>query len=608
MDSLSSPITVATSNQGSNNKDVKGKGKLIILPPDWSSDEEDELRSSCSDDESEGGLAKKRNSSQLTEKEAKKNAMKRLRKARRDKTTKAPYISPAKKKARLDGKSAKASPVKYDSEIDELASQQSMKSERFSLGKMPWESDSDDEDNPRKKVSEPIYEEKVKATNEFDDLPPALPPPEKVWTRKARPPSRRDLFDASQRPDPPKQSSPPPARTRDDPNELPDLVLPSSANMKTSDPPSTPQDRELEARCRSPTIEELPKLDVGHSDEVSPGDSDLAHLSEPKNSAENIVKSDIESAQQPEKTPELHYAVPEPDYCGDTSYGDGDLSLEFEDMELAAMRPFFTPEPEPEQPPPVGLPLGPSATAELDALIADAEFEAAQEAARQAEEESAMAEEAIQSSSTSLNAPGKIEANMPTKQLIRDQMSSSTMPSPKQENMVKDPVQIAQISKTTTTSNLPDAKGKGKARQDSADSPLVKGHREEVTQIEDSDQELWHDFDDIMPLEDEVVPRQSSNKGSRRDMFSPDVPAISKVPGSSSASSARAGGSSSKLPSSEEESQPCSFCGMIVRIDFHLSLQDHALKLNPTVSHKLAPNACRSLPSCPRGSSRKSRG
>lgn len=631
-DSSSSPITVTSKRAPPVNKDVEKKKKNsqkkkipeILLPPDFSSSEEDELAEN-SDDETLSELDKKQKSSQFTEKERKKIAMKRLKRARKDRGDKQVFHSPvfkSKLKSVVDkkgkGKDKAILSVKreYDSEIDELASQQS---NNAALAPMPWESDAEDELAPTQNAEkEPVYQDKPAVQKVFDDLPPPLPQPELQWKRKARPPSRRDLFNATQQPAAAESSTrsfPDDAAESDE--ELPDLTHRSSAKSRSSQnrQPSTPQAVPNYERRRSATIVELNSPPRPLTSEVSPA------LRKSSQSASAKRFNDVPDPNGGER----HSLTPEPKektiqdlppattlsenlYWNDTSFDSTDFAMadyghggRLADVEHA--EPFW---PAQNVHLNVARLAGPPASAGLEALIAESMQQAAQpqkEAAQAAAESARIAQEAAEAGKQAVEAgkqilaPEKIQEALPEPDPVQDKSKST----PAVEGTPKGsqpPASshagrgvITKISSSAKRANEAaafmqspsirssqavlgkDPKGKGRAIED-----IVREiqHRPEITQVDDSEDEPWSDFDEleltqvrtrIQPPQRAAglsVPSKSSTPSVRKKLTSPDLPAIPVAASNGKTASSASRKSSSKAPSSEEESQACSYCGNIV--------------------------------------------
>lgn len=631
-DSSSSPITVTSkralpvNTDGEKKKKNSQKKKIpdILLPPDFSSSEDDELAQN-SDDETLSELDRKQKSSQLTEKERKKIAMKRLKRARKDKGDKEVFHSPvyksklqsvSDKKGKGKEKAVVSVKREYDSEIDELASQQS---NNAALAPMPWESDAEDElESTQKAEKEPVYQDEPVVKKVFEDLPPPLPQPELQWKRKARPPSRRDLFNATQQPAVAQSSATSfPDDAADSDEELPDLTHRSSAKSRSSQnsQPSTPQAAPNKERPRSATIVELNSPPRPLTAEVSPA---LRKSSQPASAKRSNDVPEPNGGERHSLTPEriektiqdLPPATTLSDnlYWNDASFDSADVAMadyghggKLADVEHA--EPFW---PAPNVHLNVARLAGPPASAGLEALIAESMQQAAQAqkaAARAAAESARIAQEAVEAGKQAVgaekqaSAPEKIQEMLPEPDPVQDKSRSTPVVEgtpkgsrrpvsshagrgvipkiPSSAKRANEPAAFMQSPSIRHSQAASDKDPKGKGRAIEGTVPDVQ-HRPEITQIDDSDEEPWSDFGEleltqvrtqIQPPQRATgppVPNKSSTPSIRRKLPSPDLPAIPVAASNGKTTSSASRKSSSKAPSSEEESQACSYCGNIV--------------------------------------------
>lgn len=597
--SSGSPITVTSKRAQSKNKTIKtdkdstAKKKKTISrlpsPPDSSSDEEDELAQSTDDEESLSELERKQKSSQLTEKERKKIAMKRLKKARKEKGEKEVYYSPVIKsklnhvKDKGKGKE-KAVPVKVeceDSEIDELASQQSLHSNHGSVGRMPWESGSEDEASSADVPHEPVYNDEPAVKQVFQDLPPPLPQPELQWKRKARPPSRRYLFDATQQPTMRRKSpSSPMQKGCDSDDDLPDLIPRSSAKSKSSQSrhPSTPVLRAFSECPQSATFNDMhspPRSGLmpeaafqkprGLSDKKPP-----VETSAPSQQVDDTFQSPPRNhASQQRKPPPTDFT--DGSYWGDISFATADFAIVDQEAERRTLRPFFTPEP--EELPTAALVAGPSNIPDLEALIAgsmeqaaEAETKAAKAVVKSSEKQSSadwIVDDRCHASTPKGSQPPPVESE--PGRVVIPKVSSSA-------KRVAGSAVFADSPSARTSQNplVRDIKGKGRAIENSASQAQKLSA---TKQVEDIEEEEWSDFDELELTQARPAHQQPKQLAApMRPVaavspagLSPDrdpPPPYAAIVRDPALSNSRE--SSSKAPSSEEESQACSYCGNIV--------------------------------------------
>lgn len=588
--SSSSPITETARKISGNNSRLK-----VLSPPKWSSEEEDELQGrsdSDSDDDDTDELERKQKSSQLTERERKKIAMKRLKKARRDKGEKLSYFSPVYK-SKLTAKSAKKPVLRRsdsDSEFDELATQVPA-SDVDTVAPMPWESDAEDEKVAVKLPQEPVYEEKASLKVSDDDLPPPLPQPERVWTRKARPPSRRDLFDATQRPAARRVSPSPPFRPcEESDDDLPELIPRSSSNVHRSQTSgSTPRHDVSDTEPSSTTLNGLASPGglsrrnlMNGSPSTITDPSLLARPGSPIRESKDAVEEEMQAAVAAHESHELKPAagLDELPYWEDNSFMEGDYSINDEDMDMANLQPFFTPSPprkEPPQPiagpsksdgvpPALKLPAprpDPDSHPDQDMaeLIADAEREA------EAEQETwpSQPQEELPPSNVHKEATS---ASATPQSAIVPKFSSSAKRARNARGVENSPSLFRSASRPLTG----DVKGKGRAVYEDEDEGVVRHENQHALRTK-AEPESEDDFSDFDELELTQVSKNQGGKTSitkssppnRRD-DSPMQLAASTSANRRTMNPSPARPSSSKLPSSEEESQACPFCGNIVSI------------------------------------------
>lgn len=239
-------FTSTRSSSSSSSSATRRKSHVITLPfspPSSDTDEEeiDQLQASneagSSTDTLKGGSNDdSSSSSELDEKEKKRRAMNRLRKARKAKEEKLPFVSPLTSlriKSRAKGKAREKERDDYDesygyggygSQFDELSSNPNHRRNSVSpqrqqtmIPPMPWELDEDAEDDGRVAQmllqtqpiamvnGEEVYRQRKTIPvlpvdpNAEDYIPPPLEP---RWdrNRKQRPESSRNLFEATQQP------------------------------------------------------------------------------------------------------------------------------------------------------------------------------------------------------------------------------------------------------------------------------------------------------------------------------------------------------------------------------------------------------------------------
>lgn len=561
-DTSSSPITVATTR-----KTASSKSKIeVLLPPVWSSDEEDELSKSNENTEDDDLDEEQLDSSQLTKKEKKAIALKRLKKARKNKGEKAPYYSPILR-SKLNGRSnkkANSRPTHYESdEFDELATQ-IPGSMSDAVGPMPWESDEEDITLVNEK-EEPVYDEKITA-KVIDDLPPPLPQPEKVWKRKVRPLSRTDLFDATQRPSTRRASPVPPIRKRENSDELPDLIPRTSSNTKHES--STPAKGAVYCKTEpsSATLNEAQssrRLTRSISVELSPA---LQRSASAK--IQQTVKEEEEIAALPtailipkEETTKMDPLPPanvleELPYWEDNSFMEGDFSIGDEDVNMANLRPFFTPSP------PRGMAVAGPSTIEYDKLIAKA------------------AEPTQFSMTQHRRSASPIAAITSTKHTPIARQTSPALGSKISSSAKRASQAVVDVKGSPSVHGSADRpltradKGKGRAIYEEPGRFVTNDDppRSSLKEMQEVSEEEWSDVDELELTQGSMKPmKQTGLNNVHASPLANSSTSVSNKIATSAQKGARGtspveAGEALKLPSSEEESQACSFCGNIVSL------------------------------------------